>query len=154
MVTTTKAQDSTNEYKYWMTLGVGVYKQTMSANLNYSFSLGDNFYKVGYLHRGGILGGSGEDGLLNTSVDISIGKRIQSEWFQAAFFGGPSYIFGRKSIGHGDTENFKTVGLEADVQLLFRAANEVGIGVGLFGNINFVKSYSGISFNITIGNGK
>jgi len=150
------AQDSTNEYKYWLTLGagVGVDEQTVSVNFNYSFSLGDNFYKIGYLHRGGILGGPGEDGLLNTAVDISIGKRIQSDWFQVSFFTGPSFIFGEKSIGHGDSEKFKTVGLETYMQLLFRPENALGIGFGVYGNLNFVKSYVGINLNLTIGNGK
>lgn len=149
-----KAQEAENEYKYWMTLGFGGYDQTVSVNLNYSFSIGDNFYKVDYLYRGGALGGVGGDGLQNTSIDISIGKRIQSEWIQASLFCGPSYLYGRKSIGSGDSEFFHTFGLQTYLQVLFRPANELGIGFGLFGNLNFVKNYVGININLTVGNGK
>jgi hypothetical protein len=33
-------------------------------------------------------------------------------------------------------------------------ANEIGIGVGLQGNLNFVKNFGAVYVNITIGNGK
>ncbi len=38
--------------------------------------------------------------------------------------------------------------------LLFRLANEVGIGIGLFGNINPENIFGGLQANITLGNGK
>lgn len=116
-----------------------------SAVLNYSFSLSDNFYKVAYFVR--------DNKYLINSFDISIGKRFQSEWFEASVFGGPSYIFGEKPISFGDKEKYMTFGLQTDLQLLFRIANEVGIGLGLYNNLNFVKNYSGININITLGNG-
>ena len=45
-------------------------------------------------------------------------------------------------------------GLRTDIQLLFKLANEVGFGIGLYGNLNFIKNYAGVSVNITLGNGK
>ena len=143
-------EDST--YKYWMTLGVGVINTNI--NLNYSFSIADNFYKVAYLKRGGLLTRTGKDGYLYNAVDISIGKRLKSEWFQTSLFVGPSYIFGEKNVTPGKYERFNTVGLETDLQLLFRLANEIGIGIGLYGNFNFKNNYSGINVILTFGNGK
>jgi len=111
---------------------------------------------VGYFYRGGLLSNEGpdEDGYLFKSIDFSIGKRIQYEWFKASLFAGPAFVFGKRSVSHFDYEKFYTAGLEADVQLLFRPANEVGIGVSLFGNLNIIKNYSGVNFCITLGNGK
>lgn len=149
------AQNADTTYKYWMTIG-GWINKDVSLNFNYNFSLGNNFYKVGYFIKGGFSQNPsiGEDGYLYNSVNISIGKRFQSEWFQASVFGGPSFVFGKKRISPNNTEKYNTVGLETDVQLLFRPANEVGIGIGLYGNLNFIKNYAGININLTLGNGK
>lgn len=149
------AQQEEPTYKYWMTVG-GWINKDVSLNLNYNFSLVNNFYKVGYFIRGGFSQNPsvGEDGYLFNSIDISIGKRLQSEWFQASVFGGPSYVFGQKRVSSNDTEKYHTVGLETDIQLLFRVANEIGIGIGFYGNLNFTKNYGGININLTLGNGK
>lgn len=149
-----KAQEIDSNYKYWMTYGFMVYERTVTGNLSYSFSLGENFYKVGYIGRGGFMGGLTDGGYTHKSVAISVGKRTQSDWFQGALFIGPSYVFGERKTFAGNHENYKTIGLQSDLQLLFRLADEVGFGVGLFGNINFVRSFSGVNINITLGNGK
>ena len=152
------AQEEDTVYKYWMTVGGMFMNDEISSILNYSFSLGNNFYKVGYFQRGGFSLSDtptvGRDGYLYNTIDISIGKRFQSEWFQASVFAGPSYIYGKKRISQGNKEDYNTIGLGSDIQLLFRLADEVGVGVGLYGNLNFAKSYAGMNINITLGNGK
>lgn len=81
------AQEGDSTYKYWMTIG-GMINRDVSMNLNYNFSLGSNFYKVGYLVNGGFSQNPsiGEDEYLYNSIDFSIGKRFQSEWFQVSAF--------------------------------------------------------------------
>lgn len=148
-----KAQVDSTDYKYWMTWGFMINKD-ISGNLNYTFSLGDNFFKVNSFGRGSILGGPGENGFRYNSVDVSIGKRFQSEWFQATIFSGPAFVFGEQRQEHGNNNHFNTVGIQSDLQLLFRLANEVGIGIGLYSNLNFKSSFWGFNINITIGNGK
>lgn len=152
------AQSEDTTYKYWMTIGAMLTYEVVSLNLGYTFSLGSNFYKASYLKKGGFsLSGNstvGNDGYLFNTIDISFGKRLQSEWFQAAFFVGPSYLFGKKELSEDNYENYNTVGLQSDWQLLFRIADEVGIGVGLYGNLNFEKNYAGLNVNLTLGNGK
>ena len=153
-----QAQDKDSSYKYWMTWGFMFLDGNVSGNLGYSFSIGENFYKTGWLVQDKFEpspwgGGSIEMADFN-SVDISIGKRYQSEWWQANVFAGPSYVFGDNSISNGNREKYNTIGLQTDIQLLLRLANEIGIGVGLWGNANFVKSHAGININITLGNGK
>lgn len=149
------AQEKDTTYKYWITLGFFI-NPDITFNMNYSFALGNNFYKVGYQTKGDglIWGGFGKNKFLFRSIDISIGRRLQSKWFQASLFAGPSYVFGKKTLTTNSVENFNTIGIETDLQLLLRPANEIGIGIGLFGNLNFTKNYAGININLTFGNGK
>jgi len=153
-----QAQEDDSSYKYWMTWGFMLINDDISGNLGYSFSLAENFYKVSWLVQDKFEpspwgGGSIEMADFN-SIDISIGKRFQSEWWQSNIFVGPSYVFGGKDISTSNREKYSTIGLQTDIQLLFRLADEIGIGVGLWGNANFEKSRAGININITLGNGK
>lgn len=148
-------KDSAAVYKYWITTGAWV-DRVLTLNCSYSFSSGSNFYKVGYIRHGENFpfGGIDLNGVISNSVDVSIGKRYQTTWFQVSHFIGPCLVFGKKSISLDKNESFATAGIEMITQLLFRPANEVGIGFGLIGNINFEKSYAGLTINITLGNGK
>lgn len=107
------AQKEDTTYKYWITLG-GWVDRNASLNLNYNFSLSNNFYKVGYFIRGGFSQSPsvGEDGYLFNTIDVSVGKRFQSEWFQASIFAGPSYTYGEKRISQGNNEYYNTVVLK------------------------------------------
>lgn len=151
-----QCEDST--YKYWITIGGMLTNEVESVNLGYTFSMGSNFYKASYLQKGGFSLSNnsvvGNDGFLYNSIDISIGRRLKSKWFQAALFIGPSYLFGKKELTEDNFESYNTVGLQSDLQLLCRVADEVGIGVGLYGNLNFENNYAGLNVNITLGNGK
>ena len=151
-----QAQEEDSSYKYWMTFGGGYIGENISGNLSYSFSLENNFYKVGWLIQDEfhLFGGGSIITADFNSIDISVGKRFQSEWWQTTFFAGPSYVFGEKKVSNSNKEKYNTVGLQTDIQLLFRLADEIGIGVGLWGNANFEKSRVGININITMGNGK
>ena len=149
-----QAQEKDTTYKYWVTIGLIGYEGDLALNLSYNFSLAEKFFKVGYLLKCGMMGGLAEDGFLHKSIDISIGDRWQSEWFQSSLFAGPAFIFGEKKNSTGDRENYNTIGVETELQFLFRMANEVGIGLGLYGNLNFQKSFFGFNINFTLGNGK
>ncbi len=110
------AQNEDSTYKYWITIGGMATSELASLNLGYTFSLADNFYKVSYFTRGGFSQNPsvGDDDYLYNTIDISIGKRFQSEWFQASIFAGPSYLFGKKKLSEDNFENYNTVGLESD----------------------------------------
>jgi len=156
LCSSTFSQTNDSSYKYWMTIGF-MADGDVRANFDYSFSYHSNFYKIGYLTKGTslVFGGFEDDHLKIKSVDFSIGKRFQSKWFQAAIFAGPAYIFGEKLLlAPYSIEKFNAVGVKSDIQLLFRLANEVGLGFGLYGNLNVIKNYAGINVNITLGNGK
>ncbi len=149
------AQDQDSTYKYWITLGL-YFEPDVSFNTSYSFSLGSNFYKVGFQSKGHglIWGGFGKNEFKFKSFDISIGKRIQTNWFQVSLFSGPSLVIVDKRLLFGNKEKFFTGGLQSDFQVIFRAADEFGIGIGLYSNLNLKKSFTGINLNLTFGNGK
>jgi len=150
---TLPAQEKAGEYRYWMTIELYLSNNNVSVGTNYSFSLGDYFYKAGYFFRSAFSLGD-KPAVDNTGHYYRCtGQRFQSEWFQAAFFAGPAYVFGEKRVIF-EYQKYSTAGLQTDIQLLFRIANEIGIGVGLYGNLNFEQSYAGINLNITMGNGK
>ena len=150
-----QGQDST--YKYWMTLGVGI-DRDWSSSVSYSFSWGDNFYRVSFLDRGASRwlkpGGLDEDGYLFKAIDFGIGGRIQSGWFRMSEFVGPSFLFGRKQLPGNVDGPFTSVGISLDAEFMFRPADEIGMGVALFGNGNFEKSFMGYNIRISFGNGK
>lgn len=146
---------NSDSYKYWFTFG-SMINRDVSMNLSYSFSLNGSFYKVGYFIRGGFSQNPtvGNNGFLFNSVDVSFGKRLQSEWFQISAFIGPSFVFGTERTSSDTLEKFNTAGIETDLQFLFRPANEIGIGISFYGNANFMKNFTGININLTLGNGK
>lgn len=153
-----QAQDKNSDYKYWFTWGGMFYNKTATGNISYSFSLGDNFYKVGYLlhnvsKHSWISSGNSENADIN-AISISVGKRFQSEWWETTFFVGPAYVFGENDFPNVNNEKYDTIGLQTEMQILFRYANEFGIGVGLWGNLNLNNSYVGVNINLTLGNGK
>ncbi|NLT51274.1 MAG: hypothetical protein GXX85_10185 [Ignavibacteria bacterium] len=159
LVLTSKAfaQESDSTNSYWMTLGFfinPVDNSELTGNFDLNYKIKDFFYKVGFFAQGGVLKQFGESGYSFRKIDISIGKRILSEWFHSSLFIGPTFIYGEKEQTMTNYTTFNTVGLEANLQLLLRIANEVGIGFGIYGNINYEHSFAGASLYITIGNGK
>lgn len=121
---------------------------------NYSFGNSENFYKIGYFNRSSIFGGvSSKYGRVFNAIDFSIGRRFQSEWFGLNVWGGPAYLFGKRNLDYKKDIYFNTVGLGLETKLLFRVADEIGIGVCLYSNLNFEKSYYGYNFTVTLGNG-
>ncbi|MDP4117116.1 MAG: hypothetical protein Q8903_13345 [Bacteroidota bacterium] len=157
LMSTAFCQNKDSAYKYWMTFGFWVDKE-ITLDADYSFSLGDNFYKIGYLRKGDsfpITNSHAEIGkYLLRSVSATIGRRYRTDWFQGSVFCGPSFVYGENGISRNISNKFFTAGLQTDIQLLFRYADELGIGVGLYGNLNFKKNYGGININLTLGNGK
>jgi len=152
------SQEKSAPYKYWMTFELYGSNNNISLGAAYSFSAGEYFYKAGYFTRSAF---SLWDKMIvdNTGhyykcINICIGKRYQFEWFQAAFFAGPAYVFGEKEVKNSIYKNYNTAGLQTDIQLLFRIADEIGIGAGLYCNLNFEQPYAGININLAFGNGK
>lgn len=156
---TIMSQDKGSDYKYWMTGGMWLQKYLEgSVTLSYQFSVNNYFYKVGYLVKGAAAldGGftTNADGFLFRSVNISIGDRLEDRYYQIAAFIGPSYVFGENRKYHNEIVNFSTVGLQFDTEFVFKPVSEIGLGLGVYGNLNFKQPFYGMNVLLNIGNGK
>lgn len=151
-------QENDTTYKYWLPIGVQMETGNFTFHTGYCFSVANNFYKAGYFLKGDILpsGYSKADPgkYVFRSFSALMGKRTQTKWFAAYAFGGLSYVEGSKGISSGIDKKIHTVGLQAEVYLLFRIANEIGIGVSGMGNVNATKCFVASTVTFTIGNGK
>jgi len=159
MCSNIQSQDKDSVYKYWMTGGIWFQEYLQgSVTLSYQFSLDNYFYKVGYLVNGaaGLDGGfiANADDFLFRSVNISIGDRLEDRYYQIATFIGPAYVFGEERNNKNELENFSTVGLQVDAQFVFKPVSEIGLGLGLYSNLNVKQSFYGMNVLINIGNGK
>lgn len=125
---------------------------------DYNFTFRGNFYSVGYVRKDESTPGTdfipAPDKFRLNSFTVSIGNRFQSKWFDASVYCGPSFVYGNKGINSDIEEKFTAMGLHSMIQLLFRYENALGIGLGLYSNLNFVKNFQGINVIFTFGNGK
>lgn len=151
-----KVKDTTD--RRMVSVGALLANDIFIFQLDYSISIKNNFYKLGYICDGntsleGVDGPSYKGSFLQ-STSITIGDRFRSKAFEAWLFCGPAYVWGFKRIEDNPDKQSKTIGLEAKALLMFRASKSAGFGVGCFANINKVKSFVGatISFVITNGN--
>ncbi len=151
-------QENDTTYKYWMTFGTQAENYYFTFHTGYCFSIGTNFYKAGYYLKGNLYPGDNftpdPERYVFRSLSALIGKRYQSKWFAAYGFGGLSYVDGKKGINYGIYKNIHTIGLQAEVYLLFRIANEIGIGINCMGNVNATRCFVASTVTFTIGNGK
>lgn len=137
-------------YKYWLTFSTGFIPQNyISSSYSYHFSWREYFIKAGIFGR---ISWS-LSGLQCTSYDISLGKRNLTKWFMGSYYLGLAYTKGELR-DNGNTNRFNTIGLQGNVQYVLRLADEIGIGVGGYANLNYFRSYLGAEINFTIGNGK
>jgi hypothetical protein len=125
--------------------------------LDYSISIKNNFYKLGYICDGG-LSLTGEDGpsykgSFLQSVSFTFGDRFRSKAFEAWLYCGPAYVWGINKFEDNPQKQSNTIGLEAKALLMFRASKSAGFGVGCFGNLNRIKSFVGATISIVITNG-
>jgi hypothetical protein len=150
-------QNKDTTYKYWMPIGIAMEPWYYTLHTGYCFSIGDNFYKAGYFVKTDPLGdiyGASPGKFALRSFSALIGKRVQWKWFAAYAFGGISYVDGSEGINDWKDKIIHTVGLQAEIHLLLRPANEVGIGLSGFANANAAKCFVGSTVTLTIGNGK
>ena len=124
---------------------------------DYSITIKDNFYKLGYICDGRLLPSKSDDRSKNNdffqSLSVTIGDRFRSNSFDALVFGGPAFGWGHKGSDNDPELIFGTVGLEAKALLMFRASDNAEFGVGCFGNVNPEKCFFGITLSFVLTNG-
>jgi hypothetical protein len=166
VTTSVLCQEKDTTYKYWMTFSLGGWptERVVVPHSAYSFSYHNKYYKIAYFSWGRDwpfeppLSALPNSYILR-SLSVSIGKRYRSNWFEASGFIGPSFVYGKKGLYYDSNHNaidkkVYSPGIEAEVQFLFRPAKEVGMGVGFYADMNFLKNFAGAMVTLTLGNGK
>lgn len=162
-------QNDSTAYKYWLNVGIGLNSSSTAAfGANYNFSIGDLYYQAGYQSIYRYIGDYNYDYSYMEfplkAINIAIGDVLIEEYIFASFFVGPSYVWGtNKKVTSqqnifkdyiAEEENFSTVGLVFNSQLIFTFIKEMGIGLELYGNINSVRSIAEIKLTFHLNNGK
>lgn len=152
------AQADSIKNKYWISGGMWMDDEfNGSININYCFSYENYFFKTGYIVNGASSTISGniilnKEGYIFRNISFSIGNRLKEEYYQSNIFIGPSISFGKQRTLNRD-KYFTALGVLTEAQLFYLLADEVGFGVTLYGDINYIKSFNGITFSLLIGNG-
>ncbi len=142
-------------YKYWLTFGFGWNGSSLAGNLAYTFSWDSYFGKVGYHAYGYELFSRFYHGEHEfRSLCLSVGKRLKSRWVHFTGFQGVSIAKVNEFVKHGEYKTFYTPGLQTELQVILKPADEIGIGIGVLANVNFAHSYAAVTANLLLGNGK
>jgi hypothetical protein len=155
------AQEKETNYKYWLNFGIGgQHELSSSFALNYNFSIEKHFLQAGYHFSGAIINLNGgflqpSGGNILHAYNISYGERLMSNYFLSAAFIGPSLVTGKvNNQADNISKSYTTIGLSIEAQWIFRAANELGLGIEFYGNLNRYQNISAISFIIYLSNNK
>jgi hypothetical protein len=109
-----------NETESWLAF-------SMSANFGR-----DKFWQAGLNLNGPILSG----GFLNT-VHIGRGISAVNRWGRISLAVGPSFVSGKLDYSDNyEYDEFKTIGITADVQIIFTPVKELGARLQLYTNLN------------------
>ena len=142
-------------YKYWMTIGFGGNGDVFAGNLAYNFSWNSFFGKVGYHTYGDELITRFHHGDHEfRAFDFSVGQRLKSRWVNFTAFQGVSMAQVEESLKPGETKKFYTPGLQTELQVILKPADELGMGIGILANLNPVHSYAVVTANLSLSNGK
>ena len=137
-------------YNKWFTLGGGV-QQNLTYNRSLGFTGGSdlNFHiKRNYFQTGLELMGEGIGNYNNYQFHVGYGWRYEDKDVHFAAFIGPSFSLGYQIMdtvaGYLETRNYQEPGLYAQLEIIKKIANDVGIGASLFGDWNQEQTIVGL----------
>jgi hypothetical protein len=134
-------------YNNWLSGYGGAGYNTVIPQLQFIGGLDFNFHiKEHYLQLGAALAGDDFGNYNNTIFHAGYGKRKENEKLNLSAFGGLSYTKGyRKKGGVYDITNpYEEPGLYINAQAVKKITYDVGIGLGLFADINQVRTLAGV----------
>ena len=160
------AQKPLASYGEWIGLGIGASHPPdgVSSNLSYSFERSSMPVQVALDYAGDLALSGGEPAFYSAALSAGIGRRAFGKYYLLAQFVGASVAYHKKEreIPFGEGAPGEEVvrrigpGLAASAQFYVKplafAIPEVGVGVELFGNLNFVRSFYGFRISLLIHN--
>lgn len=129
-------EDSTLMSFGWVECGMGlsnIYsngkKPGISVGASYSHYLPKFCYQIGFDGGGSILSGP-----TLSNIHFDFGKRLFNRYYLVGGFIGPAYMFGSTSE-ESNNFIFHTIGINTNIQLIFKPFFWFGLGTELFANI-------------------
>ena len=140
----------------WLSGGAYIDNDVTSIHLSCAVEVGKTTLSAGVGSRGGLLTKVANDGYGFQVVNLSVGRRWHTAWTHASVLIGPSLLTGdqRHDAGTFTYTRVQTVGLDLQSLFLFHIDNEVGLGIGIYGNLNPVHSFVGVRLHAMLGDGE
>jgi len=145
----------------WAATGLGFSNQGLATGLNFSIQKQQHLFMLRAIHNleFEILGSDPAETVWD--IGILYGRRLQSQYGYIVFAGGVSLVGG---INRGSfIENkgwfsqrhneipFTSVGLPVACQFVLTPFRYIGLGLHIFGNLNFEKSFAGFLITLELG---
>lgn len=140
----TNAQEKSVKDIDWLAVGFGIGEDKHISNfISYSF-VDENIYQLS-------VNGNQEFSIFRindpdyvVSTTFAYGKKVEWLFVFGGLFAGPSFVFGKKK---GEQIKY-TIGVNINSQILFSPSDVLGVGIDVFGNINFYEPIYGIRLAI------
>ena len=160
------AQKPLTSYGEWVGMGIGPVApfDGINSNLSYSFQKSDTPIQIALDYAGDFPLFGGKPAFYATALSASVGQRTFGAYYLLAQFVGVSIVYHKKERevyleeGVLGEEAVRRVspGLAASAQFYVKplafAIPEVGVGVELFANLNFVRSFYGFRLSLLLHN--
>lgn len=130
--------------------GNGIKKYDSNIGIDYHLNIKNRYYQIGVMRTKELKGLFPANYIrVFNDFHFSMGKKIEN--VKMAYFGyaGPSIIYGKN---HYSEEAYVTIGVQGQLQCIYKHFFDVGMGLTLYGNINFRYSSAGIRLNIFFSN--
>ncbi len=127
----------------WLSVGVGIGEMRhISGFISYTF-VDENIYQIS-INRNEEFSIFDNNPNYVLSTNFAFGKKVEWSFIFGGLFAGPSFVFGKKK-----GENIKyTIGINVSGQFLFSPTDVLGIGIDVFGNLNFYEPIYGLRLAI------
>ena len=135
-------------YNNWVNLGAGVAKITNLDGQWFTGGIGYNFHiKAHYFQFGMDVEGEHFGSYVNTGFHLCYGDRKETKKFNLSYFAGISYTQGYKQVD-STFKFFRAPGLYVCAQFIKNLKYDLGLGPGVFADINQTRAVFGIRLDL------
>jgi len=138
------------KHSNWLSGGVGTGKNSQYNGMQFAAGMDYNFHlHLEYFQFGLFVTGPNSTTFNNYEFHLAYGKRKENAKTNFSCFGGISYSAYFAPIGNGFDQNAAHgVGLYGNAQLIFKLTYDVGIGTGVFLDVNTLETVGGLKIDL------
>ncbi len=139
------------EQNNWVSGGAGVGKNSQFGGSQFAGGLDYNFHlRMEYFQFGVLVTGDQFGEYNNYEFHLCYGKRKENVNYNFSYYGGLSYCFFYQRFAPNDYSENSTnaIGLYGNAQLIYKLTYDVGIGPGVFIDINTKEVVEGLKLDL------